>query len=187
MIDSQDNIIQPIARQPLRIVSYLATGRLLHLSMILFVLEAYWYWVMLQNALSYQSKFWTAFWVVFFLFSFLHIFLVQADSWSRFQDYKRVKDQLFLYGFKKKIIRQYAGSRCQRNAVQTAAEELGYLDETNAYLYELGYRWHHFVPDFMVRDPLFIFKEYYWKRTFNRKYYKSKINFCQLSQESYLQ
>ena len=52
-------------------------------------------------------------------------FFPQCDARSRFQNYKQVKDYLFLYGFQTRIIKPFSFSRCQRDAVLAAAEELG--------------------------------------------------------------
>jgi hypothetical protein len=68
-------------------------------------------------------------------------------------------------------------------AVETAADELGIGPEVRAYFYEKGYRWFHFIPDFMVRDPLFFFRRYFWDRTFLEKYYEPRFDFRQLECE----
>ena len=81
-----------------------------------------------------------------------------ADGWSRFQDYKRAKDQLFAYGCRPKILNQFATSQCQRAACITAAKELGFEAETKQHYYDLGYRWYHLIPDFMANDPFFFYK-----------------------------
>ncbi len=88
-----------------------------------------------------------------------------------------------MYGFQQKIIMQYSTSQCQRAAFTTAASELGFEKETKAFFYKLGYRWYHFIPDFMVKDPFFFYKRYFWNRTFLEKHYTPKFNYHQLSVE----
>jgi len=170
-----------LPKQPPLWMSYLVCGRLLHASTFLFVLESYLYWLPLERAIDNQSTILILFWTGFFLFSFFHIFLVTADAWSRFQNYKRAKDQLFEYGFQPRVINHYIGSKCQRLAVETAARELGYGDQVKKQFRLMGYRWYHYIPDFMIKDPWFLFKRYFWKRTFLEEYYQPKYNFQELS------
>lgn len=124
------------------------------------------------------------FWVSFFLFSFLHIFLVLADGWSRFQNYKRVKDQFFVYGFQPRIAENYIGSKCQRMAALVAAEELGLEDQLQRYYDKRGVKWFHYVPYFMIRDPFFLFRKHFWSKTFLEKSYKPKFDYHSLQLES---
>lgn len=103
------------------------------------------------------------------------------DGWSRYQNYKRAKDQFYLYGFKERIAAIYIGSKCQRMAAQVAAEELGYHNEIASYYKKKGVEWYHFIPYFMVQDPLFMIRPHFWQRTFLEKNYTSKFNFKELS------
>jgi hypothetical protein len=119
----------------------------------------------------------TLFWLGSLLFAFSHIFLVILDGWSRFQNYKRIKDYLYIYGFTTKIGRLYNGSKCQRNAFLVAARELGMEDQVLNYYRRLGIKDYHFVPYFMIKDPLFFFKRSFWSRTFMEKYYEPKFNY----------
>jgi hypothetical protein len=113
------NLLPP---QPSLIVSYLRVGRLLYWSLIIFLVESWFYWQKLMSVLLNNSHlFWVGFWFWCFLFSFLHIFLVLADGWSRFQNYKRAKDQFFLHGFHPRIADRYIVSKCQRMAAIEAA------------------------------------------------------------------
>ena len=72
------------------------------------------------------------------------------DSWSRFQNYKRIKDQLFMYGFQPKIANNYLVSKCQRRALKIACEELDLEQEYTRYLERCKVKWYHFVPYFMM-------------------------------------
>ena len=143
-------------------------------------MESYWYGWELWKAIERGNAWWIFFWVSFFLFSFVHIFLVLMDGWSRYQNYKRAKDMLFLYGFQRRIGAMYIGSKCQRMAALVAAEELGMREEMEDYYKDRGVEWYHYVPYFMVKDPLFLFRPYFWKRTFMESNYTSKIDFKQL-------
>jgi len=169
--------------QPHPLVSYLRVGKLLYWSLVLFLLESWFYWVQFEGSLEQSSLLWVAFWFSCFLFSFVHIFLVIMDGWSRFQNYKRAKDLFFIHGFNSRIPEMYVGSKCQRNAAIVAAEELGYKDEIMSYFYDRGIRWYHYIPYFMIHDPLFLFRNYFWERTFLEKVYKSKFDYRRLHLE----
>ena len=169
--------------QPHPLVSYLRVGKLLYWSLVLFLLESWFYWVQFEASLEQSSLIWVAFWFSCFLFSFVHIFLVIMDGWSRFQNYKRAKDLFFIHGFNSRIPEMYLGSKCQRNAAIVAAEELGYKDEIMDYFQGRGIRWYHYIPYFMLHDPLFLFRNYFWERTFLEKVYESKFDYRRLHLE----
>src|SRR5690606_30784775 len=103
--------------------------------------------------------------------------LVGMDAWSRFQNYKRIKDLLFEHGFSTRIAKHYSGSLCQRIAVRTAAKELGMEAPLTQYYKTLGIKWYHIIPYFMIRDPFFMFKHYFWARTFLESYYAAKVDY----------
>jgi hypothetical protein len=166
-----------IPKQPGITVSYWNVGVLLHFSVILFILESWFYWTKFRNAYHDEAPFFILFWLGCLLFAFSHIFLVIMDAWSRFQNYKRIKDNLYTHGFSPKIATPYIGSKCQRTAFLVAAKELGLEKEVISYYHRIGIRWYHFVPQFMIQDPLFLFRKSFVSRTFLEKYYKPKFNF----------
>ena len=172
-----------LPEQPPQWISYLRSGRFLYISLILFVVESLIYWHFLERAYRNESWYWFVFWLCSFGFSFLHIFLVLADGWSRYQNYKRVKDQLFLYGFDCRIVSRYMGSTCQRMAALTAAEEVGHKQAVNNFFYSQGYRWYHWIPDFMIKDPFFLIRSSFWSRTFLEKHYQPRVDYYNLSIE----
>ncbi len=172
-----------LPEQPAWYISYLKVGRLLHWSLLLFILESYIYWYFMVNSIASEVVFFTVFWVICFVFSFVHILLVIMDGWSRFQDYKRAKDLFFVHGFCHRIAMLYLGSKCQRAAAIVAAEELGMKNEIIDFFRDHGVKWYHYVPYFMVRDPFFIIRRTFWERTFLEKYYVAKIDFRRLQFE----
>lgn len=101
----------------------------------------------------------------------------QCDARSRYQNYKQVKDHLFMYGFQPRIIKPFSNSRCQRDAVMAAAEELGMEKECVNYFIQKGHRWYHILPDFLYQKPGYLFQKAFWSNTFFVKYYPSKIDF----------
>lgn len=170
-------IVANLPKQPPIFISYLKVGKLLYYSLVLFILEAWLYGVQLCYALQHQGWLGIILWLSCFLFAFVHIFLVLADGWSRFQNYKRAKDQFFIHGFNRRICDTYIVSKCQRMAVLVAAEELGIEKQVAEYYAQKGVKWYHFIPYFMVKDPLFLFKRKFWNRTFLEPTYHSKFNF----------
>lgn len=166
-----------IPKQPTLFVSYWNVGVLLHFSVLLFVFESWFYWTKLYQAYLTAANFFAVFWLGCLLFAFSHIFLVIMDAWSRFQNYKRIKDNLYVHGFSPKIAIPYMGSKCQRNAFLVAARELGLEKEVLLHYRRIGIRWYHFIPQFMIQDPLFLFRKSFVSRTFLEKYYRPKFNF----------
>lgn len=168
------------AQPPLWFSYYRVTSPLLA-ALILFVLESIWYGYELWYALDHRGWLITFFWLWCFLFSFVHIFLVIMDGWSRFQNYKRIKDQFYRFGFQSRIAEAYIVSSCQRRAVKVAAQELGLGQQVVDYYRSRDVKWYHFVPYFMLQDPWFFFKKAFWSRTFIEKHYTSKIDYHALS------
>ncbi|WP_224489272.1 hypothetical protein [Robertkochia flava] len=174
-------INHPIPKQPHPVISYFRVGKLLYYSLFLFILESLFFFVLLTRSLEREAAWWvSAIWLVCFIFAFIHIFLVMADGWSRYQNYKRAKDLFYEHGYRDRIARLYIESKCQRNAALVAAEELGVRMEVEEYYRKRGVKWHHFIPYFMVRDPLFFFRKQFWNRTFLEKSYTPKYDYKQL-------
>ena len=169
------------------IISYIRVGQLLYYSLVLFILEAYFFWVKLYAAYIESSPLFVVFWLICFLFSFVHIFLVMMDGWSRFQNYKRAKDQFYMYGFNRRTADTYMGSKCQRMAAIVAADELGIAYLVKEHYSKKKVKWYHFIPYFMVKDPLFFFRDKFWSRTFLEKNYKAKFDYHNLQSEPKLQ
>lgn len=166
-----------LPKQPSRMVSYWNVAKLLYGALLLFIAETFFYFIKFNEAYQQERLEVILFWLWCLLFSFSHIFLVLMDGWSRFQNYKRIKDHLFQHGFTPKIAGHYAGSKCQRMALMAAAKELGLEQQAKSYYKKLGIHWYHFAPQFMIKDPLFLFKSYFWSRTFLEKYYEPKFNY----------
>jgi len=103
--------------------------------------------------------------------------LSQLDARSRFQSYKRVKDSLVKHGFDPRILRPFIKSRCQRDAVLAAADELGCKPQCRSYFRFQGYRWYHILPDFVISNPGFLVSRQFWQSTFFAKTYRSRSEF----------
>jgi hypothetical protein len=101
----------------------------------------------------------------------------QLDARSRYQDYKFVKDRLYLYGFQTRILKPFMKSRCQRDAAKTAATELGMMRQCEEYLKQKGYEWYHLFPDILFKQPSILLTKNFWMTTLFAKTYRPQINF----------
>ncbi|MCH4824530.1 hypothetical protein ML462_15260 [Gramella lutea] len=99
------------------------------------------------------------------------------DGWSRYQNYKRIKDQFYIHGFDVRLAGNYKGSKCQRMAAIVAASELGMEKEIRNFFRKCGVKHYHFIPYFMIQDPFFLFSKSFWSRTFLEKPYHSKFDY----------
>ena len=150
-------------------------------SLGLFIMETYFFWNLFLKNDNQTQPVLEIVWFICFLFSFLHIFLVLMDGWSRFQNYKRVKDQFYIHGFDVRLAANYQGSKCQRSAATVAATELGMENEIKKFFRKRGVKYYHFIPYFMIQDPFFLIKRSFWARTFLEKHYTSKFNFRKIA------
>jgi|SRR6185295_6805017 len=101
----------------------------------------------------------------------------QLDARSRYQEYKLVKDHLYIHGFQKRILNRFIKSRCQRDAIKTAAMELGMAALYREYSKSFGYKWYHLFPDAVFERPLILLTKNFWETTLFTKTYNPKIDF----------
>ena len=106
--------------------------------------------------------------------------LAEMDGYSRYQNYKQVKDQLYFNGYQERLLKPLLRSSCQREAAVLAGTELGLEKEVKDYFYNKGYRWYHIIPDFVFQYPLFFFSLYFWRTTFFTPYYEPKVDYDQV-------
>lgn len=171
-------LLHSIPKQPHPVLSYFRVGKLLYYSLILFILETWFFYKLYEYSLERGASWWvSAFLFGCVIFAFTHIFLVMADGWSRYQNYKRAKDLFYEHGYRDRIATLYIASKCQRNAALEAARELGIKDQVADLYKRKGVKWWHFIPYFMIQDPLFMFRKQFWNRTFLEKSYTSKYDF----------
>ena len=153
-------------------LSYLRAGRLLHCitlaEMILLLFVG-------PGLLAAESDHWalTVRNKMILLFLLSLPVLSQLDARCRYQNYKRVKEQLFQFGFDARILKPLIKSRCQRDAAWVAADELGYGRLCLSFYRARGYRWYHVLPDFLFSDPLFLASRQFWQSTFFLKTHRS--------------
>ena len=113
--------------------SYFVAGKLLHfialieIGFIVVLAPEIASWDTGDNNLLWGLKMYA----IAFLFS-LPVFS-QLDARSRFQNYKQIKDQIFLYGYDERIFKPVLKSRCQRDAAWLSAKEMGLGDHCRDY------------------------------------------------------
>jgi len=105
----------------------------------------------------------------------------QLDARSRYQNYKLVKDHLYIYGFHTRIIKPFIKSRCQRDAAKAAAYELGMMEHCEEYFKKTGYKWYHLFPDVIFTKPSILLTKNFWITTLFAKTYRPKIDFNKLN------
>jgi hypothetical protein len=162
------------------IIRYLKVGRLLHFVSALAFTMAIFSFITLKNMGFYSDIFSWFMWLVTFIIFFNMCILAELDGYSRFQNYKQVKDQMFLNGYQERQLKPLLKSSCQREAALLAANELGYGKEVKSYFQRKGYRWYHIIPDFVIHNPLFFFSAFFWRTTFFTPHYEPKVDYDQL-------
>lgn len=100
----------------------------------------------------------------------------QLDAYSRYQNYKQLRDLFYSYGYNARFVKPFIRSRCQRDAVLAAADDVGFKKYCRQDFYNYGYRWYHFFPDFIFANPKFLLCKHFWMTTFFTKTYHAKIN-----------
>ncbi|MGA9271425.1 MAG: hypothetical protein WBV45_12455 [Lutimonas sp.] len=157
-----------------RVLRYLKVGAFLHLitvvGLLTLVISARISFEFFQEELFVKSFFWGA----LALWALTIPFFSQFDAYGRYQNYKQIKDAIFEMSFDTRLIRPFMYSKCQRDAVIIAGEDLGCGREIRTYFRAQGYRWYHVLPDAFVRNPLVLFYGVFWKRILFTRHYELK-------------
>jgi hypothetical protein len=153
-----------------RTVIYLRVGVILHLFCLLTLTLFSW---------CFTNLFVTSGWqfiknLLLSIFFFSHLFTTQLDAYSRYQNYKMVKDLFHIYGFRSLLAKPYSRSKCQRDSVLEAATQLGLRNTAKLYFRNSGYRWYHIIPSVLIEDPFLLFSKGYWQTTLFVPKYTSK-------------
>jgi len=162
------------------IIRYWKVGKLLHIVAILAFSIAVTSFSILIDLDFQTGEFLWLIWLMIFISFFNMSILAELDAYSRFQNYKQIKDQIFFNEYQERLLKPLAKSSCQRSSAILAGNELGFGKEVRTYFYNRGYRWYHIIPDFVFQDPLFFFTPFFWRTTFFAPYYKPKVNYEQL-------
>ena len=162
------------------IIRYWKVGKLLHfVALWAFIVATYSFLTLNNLDFNADPSLWFT-WLALFISFFNMFILAELDGYSRFQNYKQVKDQMFLNGFQERQLKPLMKSSCQREAAILAGDELGVGDKVRSYFCDKGYRWYHIIPDFVFNNQLFFFSMFFWRTTFFASYYQPKVNYDQL-------
>jgi len=159
---------------------YWKVGKLLHIvAFLAFFFSVYSFTVIQEldfNSNIFSFLTWLAIFICFFNMSIL----AELDAYSRYQNYKQIKDQIYFNGYQHRLVKPLSKSSCQRSAAILAGSELGCENDISAYFYKCGYRWYHIIPDFVFSNPLLFFTVFFWRTTFFAPNYQPKINYNNL-------
>ncbi len=111
-------------------------------------------------------------WLFFSIWGLTIPFFSGFDALGRYQNYKQIKDSLYKRGFDPRLIKPFANSKCQRDAVLIAAEDLEIADQVKKVYHNMGYRWYHILPDAFIKNPLVLFYRIFWQRILFTKHYQ---------------
>ena len=164
------------------IIRYWKVGTLLHFVAALAFTVAVYSFSTLSNIDFYSVNILWFIWLAVFIIFFNMSILAELDGYSRFQNYKQVKDQMFLNGYQERQLKPLLKSSCQRKAANLAADELGCGKEVQSYFYREGYRWYHIIPDFVFHNPRFFFSSFFWRTTFFTPHYLPKVNYDKIEE-----
>jgi hypothetical protein len=156
-----------------KLITFLRAGRVLHF----FFLSSLAFFILAFKQVRFENYEFISIQAFLSLFFFSLCVTTELDAYSRYQNYKMVKDLFHSYGFREMIARPFSKSSCQRDAAVEAARQLEMNESVEKYFYKLGYRWYHIIPSMLIEKPLMFFTKDYWTSTFFVPRYKSKY-FC---------
>jgi hypothetical protein len=155
-----------------RVLRYVKVGAFLHLmsifSLVILFTSAHIAIEFFQEGLFVKFFFWGT----LALWSITIPFFSQFDAYGRYQNYKQIKDALFEMNYDPRLVKPFMYSKCQRDAVIIAGDDLGYGKEIRAFYREQGYKWYHILPDAFVKNPLVLFCGLFWKQILFTKHYE---------------
>lgn len=159
---------------------YWKVGKLLHIvAFLAFFFSVYSFTVLQGLDFNYNISSFLSWLIIFICFLNMSI-LAELDAYSRFQNYKQIKDQIYINGYQHRLVKPMSKSSCQRSAAILAGTELGFENQIQSYFYKCGYRWYHVIPDFVFAHPLLFFTPYFWRTTFFAPNYQSKVCYQEL-------
>ena len=174
MVKSKDIALRPskllIAYQ--RSLRYFYIGAFLHFMALIGV---FLFTIGIDELLAYQNKgldFNFYIWLILTWWGFWLPFFSELDAYSRYQNYKLVKDKLHVNGFDHRLVKPFMYSKCQRIAVLVAAKDLQLADQVNSYFHSQGYRWYHILPDTWTKNPFVLFYKKFWDKILFTQYYQ---------------
>ncbi len=153
---------------------YIEVGRLLHCIAVFTVIVSIFFFRLFLNSYLNGNPIGIGIYGYLFLHAATIPIFAELDAYSRFQNYKLVKDLIFRYGFRVRFIKTFSYTKCQREAALYAARDLGYKSQILEYFRACGYKWYHLLPDFIWSHPEYLLTKSFWSTTFFAKTYHPK-------------
>ena len=174
MVKSKNIALQPpkmlIAYH--RFIRYMYIGAFLHIA----AFAGVWLFITgVQELMAYQNltlDFGLYIWILLTWSGFWLPFFSELDAYSRYQNYKLIKDKLYVNGLDHRLIKPFMYSKCQRISVMVAAKDLKCAEDVKHYFYHQGYRWYHILPDTWIQNPFLIFHKKFWDKILFTRYYQ---------------
>ncbi len=157
-----------------RFLRFIKVGAFLHVMALVSVVIMF---VSARIALEfYDDGFYvkTVIWAAVAAWAFTVPFFSELDALGRYQNYKQIKDSMYEMGYDHRLVRPFIHSKCQRDAVVVAGDDLGCQNEVKKFFKDQGYRWYHILPDAFVKNPFVLFHSLFWKRILFTKRYQLK-------------
>ncbi len=153
--------------------SYLLAGKLLHIISLIEMVV-----ILLIIPVLYKMETNTVFLFVLKIYAIVFLLSLpvfsQLDARSRYQNYKQIKDQIYIYGFDTRILKPVVRSRCQRDAAILSASELGFKKECKQYFRSMGYKWYQVYLIFYFQNHNFYLLNTFGKQLFSLRHIISK-------------
>ena len=153
---------------------YIEVGRLLHSIAILTAVSSIFFFKLFLGAYFIGNTIGLVIFGDLFLHTATIPIFAELDAYSRFQNYKLVKDLIYRYGFRVRFIKTFRYTKCQREAALYAARDLGCKFQILEYFRSCGYKWYHILPDFIWSHPEYLLTKSFWSTTFFAKTYHPK-------------
>ena len=156
-----------------KLIQFLKVGYFLHIMTLIGFFLIYLGFLKLVEWLENpESYYYLVLYILIFIEGLTLPFFSEMDALGRYQNYKQIKDKLYSLGYDERLLNPLMHSKCQRDAVIMAAEDLNCKIEVKRYFYKSGYRWYHIFPDSFMNNPLVLFKKVFWTRILFTKHYK---------------
>lgn len=155
-----------------KLFRFLKVGLFLHVMAIIGVVLTFLAFQFASYYLLLENNFWAiVFSILMILCSTMPIF-AELDALGRYQNYKQIKDVLFKMKYDDRLLKPFMHSKCQRDAVIVAAQDLKVEKKVKKFFFEKEYRFYHILPDAFMVNPLILFKRQFWIKILFAKHYE---------------
>ena len=156
-----------------KVIRFIKVGKYLHFSALIGLYIFFYSISKITNSIALNKEIIFIIPRIALLFFGIGLFiLAELDVRGRYQNYKKVKEKLYKYGYDERLVKLFMHLNCQRDAARVAGADLNHKREINCYFYKKGYRWYHILPDAFIKNPSVIFKKGFWDKILFTEYYQ---------------